>query len=227
MKRTWFAVAVAASLTAVTALAQTTPPAQPGPGWGMGPMGGPGGPMGPMAGQRAGMPGRGGGWMQGQGFAQLDANKDGKISKDEVMALFDRLDTNKDGTLSPEELAAGRAQFAQHRQHLDANGDGMISRDEAKNAPRLASSFDALDTNKDGQLSREEMRGAWAGRGHQGPRVDANGDGLISRDEAKAVPWLSQNFDAIDANKDGSLSRDEIHAWRHAQSPTAAAPVKP
>ena len=47
--------------------------------------------------------------------------------------------------------------------------------------------------------------------------MDTNGDGLISRDEAKNSPVLSQNFDAIDANKDGSLSRDEMHAWRHAQ----------
>ena len=57
--------------------------------------------------------------------------------------------------------------------------------------------------------------------------MDANGDGQISRDEAKTAPRLSQNFDAIDANKDGSLSRDEMHAWRRAQSPTATAPVKP
>jgi hypothetical protein len=73
------------------------------------------------------------------------------------------------------------------------------------------------------------MRSAWAGRGHRhGPHMDANADGLISRDEAKSAPMLSQNFDAIDANKDGSLSRDEIHAWRRAQQPTANAPaVKP
>ena len=110
----------------------------------------------------------------------------------------------------------------------DANKDGTLSRDEANGAPRLSSNFDALDGNKDGQLSRDELRSAWEGRGHRhGPRMDANADGLISRDEAKDAPMLSQNFDAIDANKDGVLSRDEIHAWRHAQNPTANAPVKP
>jgi hypothetical protein len=96
MKRSFFALAVAASLTALSAVAQTTPPAQPGPGVGPGPMGGPmSGPMGgPMAGPGGGMHGHPhGGWMQGQGFAQLDINKDGKISKDEMNAFFDRVDT--------------------------------------------------------------------------------------------------------------------------------------
>ena len=57
--------------------------------------------------------------------------------------------------------------------------------------------------------------------------MDANADGLISREEANNAPMLSQNFDAIDANKDGSLSRDELYAWRRAHHPTANAPVKP
>jgi EF-hand domain pair len=44
-------------------------------------------------------------------------------------------------------------------------------------------------------------------------KLDTNGDKLISREEAKANPKLSKNFDAIDANKDGQLSRDEIKAF--------------
>ncbi|CAN7406130.1 hypothetical protein LJR143_002342 [Pseudoxanthomonas sp. LjRoot143] len=47
-------------------------------------------------------------------FTALDANKDGRLSRDEVKdkgrfaARFDALDTNKDGFLSKDELAAGR-----------------------------------------------------------------------------------------------------------------------
>jgi Ca2+-binding EF-hand superfamily protein len=229
MKRSLIAIAAAVSLTALSAVAQQTPPAQPGSGMGQG--------MGPMHGQancpmgapvRGGMHGRGG-WMQGQGFAQLDADKDGKVSKDEMTAQFERLDANKDGQLSRDEIHAYRlAQGGEGFARLDANKDGAVSRDEAKSAPRLAQNFDALDANKDGQLSRDELRSAWAGRRqHHGPRMDVNGDGMISRDEAKSAPMLSQNFDAIDANKDGSLTRDEMHAWRRAQSPAATAPVKP
>jgi hypothetical protein len=40
---------------------------------------------------------------------------------------------------------------------------------------------------------------------------------------------LAENFEAIDANKDGMLSRDELDAWRRAHPRSAApqAPVKP
>jgi Ca2+-binding EF-hand superfamily protein len=43
-------------------------------------------------------------------------------------------------------------------------------------------------------------------------KADTNGDGVISRDEAKAKPRLEKRFDKIDTNKDGALSKDEIKA---------------
>jgi Ca2+-binding EF-hand superfamily protein len=45
-------------------------------------------------------------------------------------------------------------------------------------------------------------------------QADTNGDGLVSRDEAKALPRLAKNFDAIDANRDGQVSADEMRAFR-------------
>ena len=42
--------------------------------------------------------------------------------------------------------------------------------------------------------------------------LDADGDGLVSRDEAQRNPQVAAKFDAIDTNRDGKLSRDEIHA---------------
>lgn len=48
-------------------------------------------------------------------------------------------------------------------------------------------------------------------------RVDANGDGVITRDEASKFPRLAASFDQIDTNKDGKLSADEMKAWRTQQ----------
>ena len=37
--------------------------------------------------------------------------------------------------------------------------------------------------------------------------MDADGDGAVSRDEAKSHPWLAGKFDTVDANKDGRLEQ--------------------
>lgn len=44
-------------------------------------------------------------------------------------------------------------------------------------------------------------------------QADTNGDGMISRDEAKALPRVLKNFDAIDANHDGQITADELRAF--------------
>jgi EF hand len=44
--------------------------------------------------------------------------------------------------------------------------------------------------------------------------ADKNKDGLISREEAKSMPRLEKNFDAIDTNKDNQLSQEELLAFR-------------
>jgi len=54
-------------------------------------------------------------------------------------------------------------------------------------------------------------------------RVDLDGNGMISREEAQqAMPRLARRFDLIDANRDGQISKDEIMAARkvrHEQRP--------
>ncbi len=57
-------------------------------------------------------------------------------------------------------------------------------------------------------------------RGERLRKADANGDGLVSREEAKAAPRLAKHFDEIDANKDGQVSPEEMRAFhekRHAE----------
>ena len=57
------------------------------------------------------------------------------------------------------------------------------------------------------------------GREHRGAgmerfkQADTNGDGMISRDEAKALPKLLEHFSEIDTNGDGFLTQDEMRAF--------------
>lgn len=53
--------------------------------------------------------------------------------------------------------------------------------------------------------------GARAGKLLQ--KIDADGNGMISRVEATASAELSANFDLIDANRDGQITPDELRAW--------------
>jgi Ca2+-binding EF-hand superfamily protein len=47
-------------------------------------------------------------------------------------------------------------------------------------------------------------------------QADTNGDGMISRDEAKALPRILKHFDEIDANHDGQITADELRAFHQA-----------
>ena len=45
-------------------------------------------------------------------------------------------------------------------------------------------------------------------------RVDANGDGIVTREEAQVYPRLATHFDAADVNRDGRLEGAELEAGR-------------
>lgn len=115
----------------------------------------------------------------GQHLAQLDQDKDGTISRAEAASHpllskgFDTADANKDGKLSKEELqATQQAMRARHQERheahfkaADKDSDGALSLQEAEAAARekTARMFERLDANKDGKLTQDEMR---ASRGH-------------------------------------------------------------
>ena len=48
-------------------------------------------------------------------------------------------------------------------------------------------------------------------------KADTDNDGSLTRDEAKAMPRVAKNFDAIDTDKDGTVSDKEIHNYMKAQ----------
>ncbi|MDN5787371.1 EF-hand domain-containing protein [Pseudorhodobacter sp.] len=107
-------------------------------------------------------------------FDAMDANADGKVTKDEIAAYhaarIAALDTNKDGNLSEAELIAGH---------------------EARRAERLAKRMDRMmtrmDANKDGVLSLAEMAPPADRSDKMFARVDTDGDGAISKAEADAA----------------------------------------
>ncbi len=44
-------------------------------------------------------------------------------------------------------------------------------------------------------------------------KADKEHDGTLDKEEAKAMPRVEKNFDAIDKDKDGTVSLAEIHAF--------------
>ena len=160
-----------------------------------------------------------------EAFSRMDANKDGKLSKDEARGplseSFDRFDANSDGTISEEELArmAGRR---------PDGAPGAPGRPGTRPVdPRRV--FARLDEDKDGKLIKTELppfdRENFA-------RYDANSDGSVSEEEyVKAAPVIrpippprpeggvgnppdarrwEEVFDETDANSDGKVAADEV-----------------
>lgn len=98
---------------------------------------------------------------------------------------------------------------------LDANGDGRLSPAEVAGTA-IERRFRGMDTGRDGTVSRREYLAAM-GLTSDGPgtfeRLDANGDGAISADEASIVPALAARFEQSDADHDGALDRTELSAF--------------
>lgn len=125
----------------------------------------------------------------------MDANSDGKVSKDEITAYraaqTKSVDANGDGKLSVDELAAmhlkamtdaSKKMAERMVADLDTDGDGMLSAAELLERPMPPNMFDKLDTNKDGFIDQSEMDAAKQammdhGPGGKGPgRTGKHGD---------------------------------------------------
>lgn len=185
---------------------------------------------------RHGGPGRA--MMQDVMFVRLlknaDADKDGKISKDEMTAfqdkLFTAIDANKDGSLTRGEMFDYRqAKMEEFRkthqpdvanttdQKDDQSDDKMADRNMADRRDDHRRDRDHSAWNHDGQGRhggrREDAR--WEGpHGRQMMgrgmfrMVDEDKDGKITKTEATTAS--DKLFARMDTNKDGTISIDDL-----------------
>ena len=164
-------------------------------------------------------------------FAEMDKNKDKKISRDEYRGApqtFDRLDENKDGFIDEEEWnrrgnrmggGGGPGRMGESfMKFLDANRDAKITREEFA---RIVQLFDSLDKDHNGELSQEEI-GRFFQAVNEAPtqatggvevtnlfdKYDKNKDGKITADEM-GDEKTAKTLKALDLNKDGVVTRDE------------------
>ena len=121
--------------------------------------------------------------------------------------LFSQLDANKDGFISQGEVEEGKKPLFERLVRVaDENGDKKLSKEEF-----------AKGTQKSTE-AKPPLAGEPGGRGRPGggapnikeflSRLDKNGDGKISKEEAPER--MKENFDRLDANKDGNIDAEEF-----------------
>jgi len=130
---------------------------------------------------------------------------------------------------------------------LDVDNNGLVDRREARGP--LEANFDEMDCDKNGSLDGAEIPAFFQGTGcpkksakaaaskpkypplnDRAKGLDANGNGLVDRKEARGP--LEANFDEMDCDKNGGLDGAEIPAFfqgkgcsKNATTKTAAKPA--
>ncbi|MBI1174261.1 MAG: calcium sensor EFh [Sideroxydans sp.] len=142
-----------------------------------------------------------------------------------LMLLSGRVAAEPPGKMPPPPQHGGS--FDESFRHVDTDHDGQLSMVETeRNAPGLALRFALIDSNHDGQLSEREIHNfvnAFVAeqRKKSAKRfkgADKDGNGALSKEEAKALPGVFAHYDEMDANHDGQLTLREIGGYAQAQA---------
>jgi Ca2+-binding EF-hand superfamily protein len=150
-----------------------------------------------------------------------DQDKDGFLSRGELpehlQDAFDEIDANKDGKLSKQELIDGWHHLHPHHRPSDFIYVmiEMSDNDEecVKELQAIYSTLRKLDRDKDGKLNVSDLQAArekiFSDRvEYIFKHMDKKKTGKISKDDA--LGEVKIHFDEIDANKDGFIDREEL-----------------
>lgn len=141
-----------------------------------------------------------------------DANKDGKVTKEEFTAredaLFNEIDADKDGSITPKEMRDYRkakmeawreANPRPEKENAKADGDKAGKHEGKRHEARaegkgwrkghgkIYGMFAMADTDGNGQISKAEFTAAGE---KMFTRLDKNNDGVISIDDMPNRPFL-------------------------------------
>ncbi len=140
------------------------------------------------------MHGMGHGMMARHMMERYDANKDGKLTQDEIdqnrTQWHGEFDADKNATLSLDEfrnlwLKARNEQMVREFQRFDRDGNGQVTLDEYKTP--LANLVANRDRNGDGALSREDRRERGERGRHRG-HGQGQGQGTMNDDGDEGQP---------------------------------------
>lgn len=139
----------------------------------------------------------------------LDADSDGSVSLDEMLAkrapFFNRLDTNGDGVIDAKEIEAEIGQNVAYFttvmfKRLDKDGDGKISKEEYTRKAAIKTPGAQENDDKGQKRRAERERGDYhAKRGERGERRGWHRERRASR-----------AFERLDLNSDGALDTSEV-----------------
>jgi Ca2+-binding EF-hand superfamily protein len=126
-------------------------------------------------------------------FDAADTNRDGQLSEEELRTLpgkghhYGNLDADKDGNYTLEEVRAAHPDLTQEEySSFDANKDGKVSKDELK-LTMSSRMFESMDKDRDGGVSLLEMQAVRSSMTQESfTRMDADGNGLLSMEELRA-----------------------------------------
>ena len=131
----------------------------------------------------------------------------------QMLPVLRALDADGDGKISAEEISNASVAL----RSIDNNGDGQLTMDELRPSGRPGvgpggNRKPPAGDRKPGEKMRKGERPDGAGR-FGGPaqmfeKLDKNGDGLLSPEEARGP--LKKRFEMIDNDGDGSISQSEM-----------------